>query len=162
VIDGKVVTIRPIRHDDTPLEADFVRHLSDNSRYMRFMSTIRELPPGKLKYLVDVDQVRHVALVAIDEAGDKPVEVGVVRYIVDPAGKGCEFSVAIDDAWHHTGLAGILMSALIGVARSRGIPRMEGIVLAANASMLRFARQLGFTLEHDPDDRTTMRVVREL
>jgi acetyltransferase len=126
------------------------------------MSTIRELPPGKLKYLVDVDHVRHVALVAVADIDGKPVEVGVVRYIVDPAGTGCEFSVAIDDAWHHTGLAGILMAALMNVARKRGLARIEGIVLAINASMLRFARQLGFTLEHDPEDRTTMRVVREL
>ena len=161
-INGTPVTIRPIRHDDMPLEADFVRNLSDDARYMRFMSSIRELPPGKLKYLVDVDHVRHVALVAVVDIDGKSVEVGVVRYIVGPSGKDCEFSVAIDDAWHHTGLAGVLMAALMDVARRRGLARMEGIVLAANAPMLRFARQLGFTLEHDADDRTTMRVVREL
>jgi GNAT superfamily N-acetyltransferase len=51
------------------------------------------------------------------------------------------------------------MAALMDVARKRGLARMEGIVLATNASMLRFARQLGFKLEHDPDDRTTMHVV---
>ena len=50
-----------------------------------------------------------VALVATVEREGKEVEVGVVRYIVDPAGNGCEFAIAVDDecgeAWW--GLANI-------------------------------------------------------
>lgn len=156
------VTIRPMRPDDKPLEADFVRHLSDDTRYDRFMVTMRELTPEKLRYFTEVDQVRHVALVAVAETGGAPVEVGVARYIVDPAGTGCEFAIAVDDAWHGSGLAGILMHALIDIARSRGLATMEGIVLATNNRMLKFTRQLGFTQARDPDDPTTFRVVRPL
>jgi len=36
------------------------------------------------------------------------------------------------------------------------------MVLSANARMLKFTRQLGFSLEHDPGDRTTVRVVLKL
>jgi hypothetical protein len=39
---------------------------------------------------------------------------------------------------------------------------MEGIVLATNTAMLRFARQLEFTQERDPEDLTTVRIVRAL
>jgi hypothetical protein len=39
---------------------------------------------------------------------------------------------------------------------------MEAIVLATNRRMLQFARQLGFTLRHDPGDRETVRAVRSL
>lgn len=161
-IRGTDVVVRPIRPDDLPLEADFVRHLSSETRYDRFMVTLRELSPAKLKYLTDVDQVGHVALVATAERDGRPVEVGVVRYIVEPGGSRCEFAIAIDDAWRGSGLAGILMRALTDIARSRGIATMEGIVLATNNRMLRFTRQLGFRQERDPDDPTTFRVAKSL
>ena len=162
IVNGTAVTVRPIRPEDTPLEADFVRHLSSDARYNRFMLTLRELSQAKLKYLTDVDQVRHVALLAtVDREGSR-VEVGVVRYIVDPAGTGCEFAIAVDDAWQGCGLAGILMRALMDIARSRGLATMEGIVLATNGRMLRFMRQLGFRLQRDPDDFDTFRVARSL
>ena len=161
-VKGETVTVRPIGREDRSLEAEFVRHLSDNARYKRFMLTLRELSPAKLDYLTDVDQVRHVALIATVEREGRTVPVGIVRYVVDAAGTGCEFSVAIDDAWQRSGLAGILMRELMAIARAAGLETMEGIVLAANTAMLHFARQLGFVLERDPDDRTTVRVVRRL
>ena len=162
LVDGTPVTVLPIRADDAPLEADFVRRLSTDSRYKRFMVTLRELPQTKLKYLTDVDSVHHVALVAtVDRAGQE-VLVGVVRYVVDPTGMGCEFAVAVDDAWQGSGLAGILMHALMDVARSRGLTRMEGMVLASNRKMLKFTRQLGFSVQRDPNDRETVRVLRTL
>jgi acetyltransferase len=156
------VTLRPIRADDAPLEADFVRRLSTESRYKRFMGTVRELPQAKLAYLTNVDSVHHVALAAtVNRAGQEAL-VGVARYVVDAAGCACEFAVAVDDAWQGSGVAGILMQTLLEVARTRGLKRMEGSVLATNSRMLKFMRQLGFDLHHDPDDRHNVVVVRAL
>ncbi|MCZ7653670.1 MAG: hypothetical protein M5R42_04360 [Rhodocyclaceae bacterium] len=42
------VVIRPIRPADAGIEQDFVRGLSDDSRYNRFMGQLRELAPRKL------------------------------------------------------------------------------------------------------------------
>ena len=162
VLNGTAVRVRPMRRDDAALEAGFVRRLSEESRYERFMAVVRELSPAKLDYLTDVDQSRHVALVATVERDDATAIVGVVRYIVDAAGTGCEFAATVDDAWHGTGLAAILMRALIAVARARGLSTMEGVVLSTNRRMLAFARQLGFEAVHDPADRATVRVVRTL
>ncbi len=50
----------------------------------------------------------------------------------------------VSDDCRGSGLAGLLMSALIGNARARGLWRMEGDVLASNRDMLRFAHRLGF------------------
>lgn len=161
-INGVAVTVRPIRPDDLAREADFVRHLSSDTRYQRFMATLRELPESKLHYLTEVDQDRHVALAATVERDGRETLIGVVRFVVDAAGTGCEFAITIDDAWQRSGLAGILMKTLIGIARARGLTTMEGIVLATNRQMLKFTRQLGFSQQHDPDDRDTVRVVRAL
>lgn len=162
VIDDTSVTVRPIRPDDLPLEAEFVRHLSSETRYKRFLVTVSELSDRKLHYFTEVDQVSHVALAATVEREGQPAIVGVARYIVEPAGSGCEFAIAVDDAWQGSGLAGILMHTLIDVARSRGLATMEGTVLTTNTRMLKFTRQLGFVQQRDPKDRDTVRVVRSL
>ena len=162
MVGGTAVTVRPIRPDDLSLEADFVRRMSTESRYKRFLVTVSELSDRKLHYFTEVDQLGHVALAAAVEREGKPAIVGVARYIVVPAGDSCEFAIAVDDAWQGSGLAGILMHALIDVARARGLPRMEGTVLTTNMRMLKFMRQLGFSQQRDPEDRDTVRVLRHL
>jgi len=161
-IDGFDVQLRPMHAADLPLEADFVRGLSAQSRYERFMATLNDLPAAKLKSLTDVDLVRHVALVATILGDHGEQFVGVARYIIDATGSGCEFAIAVDDAWHGSGLAGILMQSLIDIARARGLGTMEGFVLAANAPMLRFAHQLGFEARRSAEDRDTVHVIRAL
>lgn len=162
LLDGRQVAVRPIRADDAPMEADFVRHLSSQSRYLRFMATLTELSAGKLKYLTEIDYKQHMALLATTVDAGREVEVGVARYIVDPGGSGCEFAIVVDDAWQGSGVAGALMADLMEAARGRGLTEMSGIVLATNHPMLKFARQLGFTLHRDADEPDTVHVVRKL
>lgn len=162
LFDGSQVTIRPIRPDDAEKEQDFVRRLSKESRYKRFMGTLKELSPGKLKYFTEIDYDKHLAMVAIIDQGGEELEIGVARYVVAPGGEQCEFAIAIDDAWQGTGVAGILMLSLIEAARGRGLKTMTGQVLASNDKMLKFSRQLGFTAHHNPDDPETVRVERPL
>lgn len=162
LVRGTPVTVRPLCAADMALEADFVRHLSMDTRYKRFMVTVSELPESEPRCLTDVDQVRHVALAATVERDGRQALVGAVRYVVDATGTGCEFATAVDDAWQGSGVASILMNALIDIARARGLATMEGIVLATNSRLLKFARRLGFSSRHDPEDRDTVRVVRSL
>ena len=162
LFDGRKVLIRPIRPGDAAMEQDFVRHLSPDSRYARFMATLNELPANKLRYLTEVDYEHHMGLVALVEDAGRTVEVGAARYVLDPDGKNCEFAVTVDDAWQGSGIAGVLMFTLMDVARSRGIDTMDGLVLASNHKMLKFARQLGFSQARIPDDPGTVRVFRTL
>lgn len=157
-IRGVTVTVRPIHEDDEALEASFVRGLSGESRYMRFMGAMNELPAQKLEQLTHVDQDRHVALVAVIDGGTGKKLAGVVRYVVDASGKTCEFAATIDDEWQGTGLAGILMDRLIALARSRGLQAMDGLVLRTNTRMLKLAHQLGFRHEPQADARDAVRI----
>jgi len=156
------VIVRPIGPDDVALEAEFIRSLSDETRYQRFMATLREAPVAKLRALTQVDQQRDLALVATVGRDGREQIVGAARYGVDASGTGCEFAIALADAWQGSGLAGILMRMLIDVARRRGLATMEGIVLATNRRMLELARQLGFRVMPDVDGRDTVRVMRAL
>ncbi|MCI1192813.1 GNAT family N-acetyltransferase [Calidifontimicrobium sp. SYSU G02091] len=159
---GRRVTLRPITAADAPREAAFVRGLSTASRYKRFMSSLRELTPAKLKYFTDVDQQRHLALAATATGDRKRAWVGVARCVADPQGDGCEFAVTVADDWQGSGLAGLLMRVLMHAAKRRGFKTMHGVVLASNRRMLTLARQLGFVVQRDHDEPGTVKVQRAL
>ncbi len=162
LFDGSEVVIRPIRPDDANLEQDFVRGLSDDSRYNRFMGQLRELAPRKLQYLTEIDYDRHMALIATVQRDGREVEIGVARYVVTPGSDSCEFAIAVDDAWQGTGVAGLLMLELMAAARSSGLKTMVGFVLSSNHKMLKFCRQLGFECHRELGEGDTINVVRNL
>ena len=150
--DGQIVTIRPIKPEDAYLAQDFVHELSAESKYFRFMNTIRELPQSQLIRLTQIDYDREMAFVATVDEGGREVEVGVVRYATNPDGESCEFAVIVADSWQGKGLAQRLMNVLIDTARSRGLKIMNGDFLADNRRMLKFVASLGFVLSQHPED----------
>ena len=150
--NGARAIIRPIRPEDSDREADFVRALSPETRYLRFMSTIKELPGPLLARLTQIDYDREMALVAITGDGDSEEQIGVCRYVVNPDGESCEFAIVVADAWQRQGLARTMMNLLIEAARERGLKVMEGVFLANNERMLRFVQSLGFHINRDPED----------
>ena len=152
VPDGTTVTIRPIKPEDAELEVDFVRTLSAETKYYRFMNTMRELPPAMVARLTQIDYDREMAFVATLAVDGMEKEIGVCRYAVNPDGESCEFAVVVADDWQHRGLARKLMGVLIETARSRGIQYMNGVFLANNERMLKFVQKLGFVLSNDPED----------
>jgi len=46
--DGERVTVRPIRPEDAEIEREFVKQLSPEAKYFRFMNSLRELTPQML------------------------------------------------------------------------------------------------------------------
>lgn len=160
--DGRRVTIRPMASTDADRELGFLERLSEDSRYLRFQKSIADPSPSLVRFLTDVDQTRHVALACTFDDGRDEHIVGDARYVVQDDGTSCEFGILIDDAWRKSGIAGLLMLALIEIARQRGLSRMLGLVLHANRAMLKFARALGFRIEADAGDRETIRIVKQL
>ena len=150
--DGTAVTIRPIRPEDEGLEQEFVRNLSDESRYYRFSETVRELSPRMLSHFTRVDYDRHMALIAVAERDGHGVQIGVARYVAGGDRQRCEFAIVIADAWQGKGLGTRLMRALMAAARAAGIHDMYGEVLASNRKMLRLTAKLGFSARPDESD----------
>lgn len=157
--DGRTVLIRPIRAEDEPRTREFYAQLSDESRQLRFMKFVHALSDKLVHYFTHIDYDRHMAFVC--EAGDGAL-VGEARYVANPDNRSCEFAVAVADDWHKSGVAGLLMDALIRAAQARKFDRMEGLVLRENHDMIRFVRALGFEATPDPAEATMMRVVRKL
>ena len=160
--DGSAVTLRPIRPEDEGIEQEFVRNLSDESRYFRFRDAVRELSPRMLSQLTRIDYSQHLALIAVTERDGRELQVGVARYVASGDGQSCEFAIAIADDWQRKGLGTRLMSALMAAARERGVREIYGEVLAGNQKMLHFTTRLGFHSRLDASDPRVVRVERTL
>jgi len=158
--DGTDITVRPIRPEDAGIEQAFVRGLSAESKYFRFMHALNELTPETLVRFTQIDYDREMALIAVAGREGEETELGVARYMTNPDGETCEFALVVADAWHHKGIGSRLMLRLIEIAGSRGLTTMEGEVLADNARMLGLVRDLGFSVrpsDEDPEIRVVTR-----
>ena len=158
--DGTAVTLRPIRPDDAEREARFVRELSDESRYYRFMDHVRDLSPSVLAHFTQIDYHDHMALVTTTQAGAELLQIGVARYVVDvDSPLHAEFAIAIADAWQNRGVGARLMAHLITAAQARGLTLLFSDVLSGNRKMLSLMNKLGFIMTHD-DASTATAVIR--
>src|SRR5690606_24638449 len=122
--------------EDAALTTTFVRGLSPETRYQRFMNTIRELSPAMVVRLTQIDYDREMAFIATIEDKGEEIEIGVCRYAANPDARTCEFAIVVADAWQHRGIARQLMHVLINTASRRGLTAMKGVFLASNERML--------------------------
>ncbi|MBU1191943.1 MAG: bifunctional acetate--CoA ligase family protein/GNAT family N-acetyltransferase [Gammaproteobacteria bacterium] len=160
--DGTDLTIRPIRPEDAQIEQAFVRGLSPQAKYFRFMQSLQELSREELIRLTQLDYHRDLALIATVITAGTEQEIGVARYAMNPDGDSCEFALVVADAWQHRGIGSRLMRALMDAARARGFRSMEGEVLGSNQGMLDLVRELGFSVHTSQSDPAVKRVHRAL
>ncbi len=160
--DGTDITIRPIRPEDAEMVQEFVRNLSEEAKYFRFMNTMHELSQTMLVRFTQIDYDREMALIAVTEQNGKEVEIGVCRYAINPDGESCEFALVVSDQWQHKAIGHKLMAGLIDAARDKGLKTMEGEVLADNRNMLKLVATLGFTVATSEEDPAVKRIVRVL
>jgi len=95
--DGSEIVIRPIGPEDAASEQAFTQALSAESRYFRFMSTLRELPADMLHRFTHPDFDREVALIALAGAPTQRRQIGVARCIAKDAQLDAEFAVVVAD-----------------------------------------------------------------
>ena len=149
---------KPIRPEDAENEREFVKSLSAEAKYLRFMSTLKELTPSMLARFTQVDYDREMALVALVQQNGREVQIGVARYVINPDWESCEFAVVVSQDWQGHGLGRHLMFRLIEIARSRGLRLMTGQILSANVRMLGMAKALGFVIDDTVEDRAVKHV----
>jgi acetyltransferase len=153
--DGTTLHVRPIRPEDAELERRFVNGLSEETRFFRFFYRMHELSPGMLARFTQVDYDREMALVGVvaDAAAPEGVSfVGVARFIQNPDNESAEYAIVVGDEWQGRGIARAMMERLIAFAKKKGLLRLEGAVLKANANMVKFVTGLGFEVHDDPSD----------
>lgn len=160
--DGTGLTIRPIRPEDAEIEQEFVRGLSAEAKYFRFMDTLQELSQSMLVRFTQIDYDREMALIAVLKQDNREKELGVCRYVASADGQSCEFALVVADEWQNKGIGNKLMNCLFDAARAKGIKVMEGEVLATNRSMLELVHRLGFETSISLEDNAIRRIVKQL
>jgi RimJ/RimL family protein N-acetyltransferase len=157
--DGAPVVIRPIRPADKALLSDGLRALSDESVQRRFLSPKRSFSLTELRYLTEVDEQNHFALVVQDPEDPARPLVAVARFVRlydDP--DAAEVAIVVGDDWQGRGLGSLLTRQLAHAARVRGIRRFTATMAADN----RAAHRLMAKLTDDLEQRHTGSGVDEL
>jgi acetyltransferase len=158
--------IRPVRWDDAQRLQDLLHNLSDESRFMRFMSNMKEFPPGQLDRFTHPSEKTEAALAAVTQTNGQEQIIGVARYMTlpqkDQGKKKAEFAIVVLDQFHNQGIGSTLMHQLCTVARDHGLEQIEGYVLGQNPAMLKLMHHLGFKIEVDPEDVSMRRVTKDL
>jgi acetyltransferase len=158
---GGEYTLRPVQPTDAEMLQALVRGLTEQSRYNRFASSLRELSVPMLARYTLIDYDREMALVAVltnrvaDEDGsftETEQIIGVSRYIANPDRSSCEFSLLVDDKFSGQGLGTRLMLEIMEVAREKGLSEIVGLVLRKNRGMLKLMASLGFQARPYEDD----------
>jgi len=137
--DGTPVVLRLVRPDDKALLARGFARMSPHSRYLRFFTPKSALTDDELRYLTEVDHVRHLALGAT--TADDQDGLGVARFIQLAHEPGiAEAAIAVVDEMHGKGLGSLLFDRLVAAARERGVARVRCDVLGSNTAMQDFLR----------------------
>nr|MDJ0881243.1 GNAT family N-acetyltransferase [Gammaproteobacteria bacterium] len=161
--DGTNVIIRPIRPEDATIEQTFVKKLSPESKYFRFMHGLDHLSPMMLARLTQIDYDREMALIAVlNEGTEKARIIGVARYAINPDRHSCEFALTVGDEYQGKGIGRYLMKRIMTVAKERGIEIIEGEVLSNNVKMLRLMKGMDFRIIHNATEPDTVEVRRHL
>jgi RimJ/RimL family protein N-acetyltransferase len=143
---GERVRVRPIRSDDEPRLSELYDRSSRDTRYHRFFTVMRRLPPDWAHFLANVDYDRRFALVVEDLEAPATSLVGVARY--EPSEPGvAELAVVVEDRWQGKGLGTLLLTELFRAAVDNGITRFRAWVLGENRRMLELLARHAEVLE---------------
>jgi RimJ/RimL family protein N-acetyltransferase/acyl CoA:acetate/3-ketoacid CoA transferase beta subunit len=149
---GEEVLVRPVKHtDDEPMK-DLFYAMSDQSRYLRFHTLVKEMPHRKRQLFTNIDYFQEMAIVAEFPEEDRDEFLGVARYMMDEGTNSAEVAFAVRDDWQGKGLGQLLFNTLARIAVDRGIHRFTADVLAENQAMLRVFRAGGFAMKTDREE----------
>lgn len=138
--DGAGVELRLVRADDKEFLRRSFERLSEDGRYHRFFVRKRVLLDAELRFLTELDQEDHVAIVALRGHPEEAVGVArAVRLHLEP--DVYEVALTVLDAVQRRGLATLLLERLIGAVVERGGDGLRFCVLPSNLPMQALLRQ---------------------
>lgn len=157
--NGARVFLRPLRHSDRQAVADGFEHLSERSRYQRFLTGKGHLSESSLRALVDdVDQHRHVALVLVWHRRLRPdVPVAVGRFVTTPEDPAtADVAVTVADEFQGLGAGTLLIRALARRARDEGVTCFTATMTIENEASHRMMRHAGTVRRDESEDGLRM------
>lgn len=141
--DGSRAMLRPIAPGDAAALRRFHARLSPQTVRDRFLSAKPRLSASDVRYLTDVDQRDHVAVVAVDPLRPERL-LGVARWVRGRARpNAAEAAFVVADELQGSGLGSALIIALADRAAELGVVELSGSMLAGNAASEGLFRRVG-------------------
>lgn len=139
--DGTPIRVRPI----VPADIERVRHafaVGDVETIRgRFFTGAPPSGEDHLHYLVEIDYVMRLALVAIDMDGNS---IGIARYEGVEGLGSAEIAIVVDPEWRSRSVGRTLVTALEAPARDAGITEFEALFLPGNRVIAALLESLGY------------------
>jgi hypothetical protein len=155
------LVLRPVRSSDGEALQTYVRGLSPQSRYNRFLGGASELPAFGLARALAASGRDTLTLLLTSRAGSRETVVGEARVALSCAERAGEFGMSIADGWRHLGAGSAVLQEIERKAAADGIESLFGDTLRTNEGMIGLALSRGFRLEAGLESRL-VRIRRRL
>jgi len=143
--DGRKLEIRALRPQDKDDMRAAVDRASAQSLYRRFFGAKRSFSDKEVAFFVNVDFLKHVALVAVVEEGDQAAIVAGGPYIVQQSG-AAEIAFIVIDDYQKQGIGAALLRHLAILGRCAGVKEFTAEVLPENIPMLKTFEKSGLKM----------------
>lgn len=143
--DGRTITIRAQRPEDLDGWRTALARASAETLHFRFFAVKREVSEQEAHYFLDIDFVKHVALVVVADEDGRPTLIGGARYYVVEPGKA-EIAFGLIDEYQGKGIGSALISHLATIGREAGLHELVAEVLSDNLPMLRVFERSGLAM----------------
>ena len=157
VARGAKIFVRPI----APVDSKRMRHALEfgdpETIQRRFLTGAPPKGHGAIEYLVTLDYVWRLALIAMDDEGNS---VGVGRYEGAEGHASAEIAIVVDPQWRGRGVGSLLLTHLEPHARSVGIERFVALYQPDNSGVAALLRSIGY--EPAPMAEGLVRVTKSL
>jgi GNAT superfamily N-acetyltransferase len=137
--------LRPARLSDGDALQCYVRGLSQQSRYNRFLGALNELPTSELARALAANGRDTLSLLLASMAEGRETVVGEARVALSCAERAGEFAMSIADDWRRLGVGSALLEEIERKAAADGIEWLFGDTLRTNEGMIALARGRGFS-----------------
>ncbi|RUO23680.1 4-hydroxybutyrate CoA-transferase [Aliidiomarina iranensis] len=159
-INGEAYDLRPLNpSDERRLQEFFYSHTKETLQ-MRYNTIPTQMNREKSCNLVSVDQSKDLALCIVRQRGSMSQIQAVGRYYLSHDGKNCEAAFVTRENSQGKGMAKLLLTEMIRIAKLRGVRTMLAFVRAENQKMLAVFEKAGFVrLPADEPGEVTLELV---
>ena len=141
------LALRPVHSSDGESLQNYVRGLSPQSRYNRFLGGASELPASELARALAANGHDTLTLLVTSKLKGRETVVGEARVALSCAERAGEFGMPIADDWQHVGAGSAVLQEIERKAAADGIEFLFGDTLRTNEAMIGLALGRGFRLE---------------
>jgi GNAT superfamily N-acetyltransferase len=140
------LALRRARLSDGDAMQAYVRGLSPQSRYNRFLGAVSELPASELARALAANGRDKLTLLLTWTANAREVVVGEARVALSCTERTGEFSMSIADDWRNLGVGSALLEEIERHEAAAGIEWLFGDTLRTNEGMIALARGRGYRI----------------